>query len=79
MRISTLERDPGFSPDAKRAKVTLNGVEIKTFMTADEEGGFVRLSMIDVRRGVVEITMPSAQEKSSGFRKLSPFERRDAK
>lgn len=78
MRISVVERDTGFSPNARQAKVTLDGIEVKDCITADEEGGFVRIRSDnqpggEVRRGKVEIVTAATSTKSSPFRK--PFER----
>lgn len=77
MRISVVEHDSGFSPNAKQAKVTLDGVEVKGCITADEDGGFVRIRADDrpggtIRRGKVEIVMPDSTKSSHRFNK--PFE-----
>lgn len=59
MRISIREQDPGFTPDAKTARVLVDGINVPEFITADEESGFVRVGS-EILRGKVEITLPSA-------------------
>lgn len=39
MRLSVDQDDPGFSPDAIRATVYLNGEKLNLCITADEERG----------------------------------------
>jgi hypothetical protein len=71
MRLSVDKDDPGYSPDAFKAKVTLDGVELRNCVTADEEQG-VAICYIDkpfrgdtvpreTRSGVVKIIMPDGE------------------
>ncbi len=57
MRISVLANDPGFSPRAGDAVVTLSGTTLREWLTADDGAGFVRVSETEVRRGKVEIVL----------------------
>lgn len=68
MRISIIEGDPGYSPEALRGgtKVLLDGVELDDCVTADEELGEVRVytgfdimsrPRTEVRRGVVKVVI----------------------
>lgn len=45
MRLSVNKEDPGYHPRATMAKVILNGVEINSCFTADEELGEVHCFM----------------------------------
>lgn len=49
MRISVVEKDPGYSPIAHHAvdKVTLNGELVEHCLTADEEKGYVLFYEVD--------------------------------
>jgi hypothetical protein len=56
MRLSTREQDPGFSPTANDATVSVDGIEMVGFTTADDEAGFVRVGT-EIHRGKVEIVL----------------------
>lgn len=48
MRLSMLEGDPGYNPVlGLKAKVLLNGAEIKDCVTADEEAGLAIIYTLD--------------------------------
>jgi hypothetical protein len=64
MRISTNERDVGFSPEAKNATVTLDDAEVTGFTTADDEAGFVRVGD-QVHRGKITIVARGGEARQS--------------
>lgn len=47
MRVSVKKDDPGYTKDAYKYKVFLDGVEIKHCFTADEERGKAFVEIID--------------------------------
>jgi hypothetical protein len=49
-----------------KVKVLLDGVDVVSFISADDQAGWVRVSSTEVKRGKVEIVSVGAAPKRSG-------------